>query len=223
MRCLSIILAAAVAGTGTGPAIAADEKKKEEAVELKGYTVGGPGRDAVTTRPSVSIDRPQMGSDLGFSKPELSIAPPPSLPATIPAVMPPGVRPASPAPAQSQAPAVTRAPPVQAPRPTAPAVTRPAATPPGAGSGPTLPAGADPVPVKIDPPDYPRDAALAGIQGEVVIEFTVTVSGDTEDVQVIEAQPRGTFDRAARNAVMRWKFQPMSQAKRIRRTISFNL
>jgi protein TonB len=77
--------------------------------------------------------------------------------------------------------------------------------------------------VKLDPPDYPREAALAGTEGYVVVEFTVNTAGDAVDIDVIEAQPRSIFDSAARRAVSRWKFQPPLEAKRIRRTITFTL
>jgi protein TonB len=217
------------------PVWAADDKK-EDAAKLKEYQVGGPSREISGTRPTVTIDRPVMDTGMGFTKPDLSVAPPPTLPATIPAVLPPGVRP--PPRTSATPPPVTRAPataPVatqaasqaatQAARPAVPppAATRPASTPAGAGTGPAVGAGGDPVPVKLQPPDYPREAAMAGTEGQVVVEFTVTTTGDTEDITIVEAQPRNTFDRAARNAVMRWKFQPLPQAKRIRRTISFTL
>lgn len=191
-----------------------EQAKEEESVKLREYQVGGPKRDVPATTPGVAIERPKMGSDLGFAKPDISIGPPPALPANIPAVAPPGVtRPA------------TTAPQTAAPRPTPPplAAPRPQSTPPGPGAGPAVGATADPVPVKLDPPEYPREAAMAGTQGYVVVEFTVTMNGDTEDISVIEAQPRNTFDSAARRAVSRWKFQPLVAPKRIRRNITFNL
>jgi len=55
---------------------------------------------------------------------------------------------------------------------------------------------------------YPTAAMRARQQGWVVVSFTVDPDGGTSDVKVIEAQPRRVFDRAAMDAVERYKFTP---------------
>ncbi|RAN77056.1 energy transducer TonB [Bacillus sp. SRB_336] len=55
---------------------------------------------------------------------------------------------------------------------------------------------------------YPTAAMRARQQGWVVVSFTVDADGGTSDVKVIEAQPRRVFDRAAMDAVERYKFTP---------------
>jgi protein TonB len=61
--------------------------------------------------------------------------------------------------------------------------------------------------VKIAP-QYPREAAIKGLEGWVKVEFTVTELGTVTDVDVIEADPRRVFDRAAKRAILKWKFKP---------------
>ncbi len=57
-------------------------------------------------------------------------------------------------------------------------------------------------------PQYPRRAAAKGIEGYVVLEFTVTKKGTVEDPVIIEAKPKGYFERAAKKAVLRFKYKP---------------
>ncbi len=55
---------------------------------------------------------------------------------------------------------------------------------------------------------YPTAAMRARQQGWVVVSFTVDADGGTSDVKVIDAQPRRVFDRAAMDAVERYRFTP---------------
>lgn len=57
-------------------------------------------------------------------------------------------------------------------------------------------------------PVYPRRAAERGIEGEVVVEFTVTELGTVENAIVVEAIPPGYFERAALNAAKKFKYKP---------------
>lgn len=57
-------------------------------------------------------------------------------------------------------------------------------------------------------PQYPRRAASKGIQGYVILEFTVTKFGTVINPVVIEAQPTGYFERAAKKAVEKFKYKP---------------
>ena len=61
--------------------------------------------------------------------------------------------------------------------------------------------------VKVTPM-YPRRAAERGIEGYVLIEFTVTILGTVENPVVIEAEPPGYFERAALNAARKFKYKP---------------
>ena len=55
---------------------------------------------------------------------------------------------------------------------------------------------------------YPRRALQRGIQGYVVVEFTVTRQGTVRDPRVVEAEPQGIFDQAAMDAVLKFKYKP---------------
>ncbi len=57
-------------------------------------------------------------------------------------------------------------------------------------------------------PIYPRRAQTRGIEGYVLLEFTVTRTGAVADPIVIESDPPGIFDRAAINAALKFKYKP---------------
>jgi protein TonB len=57
-------------------------------------------------------------------------------------------------------------------------------------------------------PQYPRPALERGIEGSVVVEFTVREDGTVADARVIEADPKGMFDRAALAAIAKFKYKP---------------
>ncbi len=57
-------------------------------------------------------------------------------------------------------------------------------------------------------PVYPRRAQTRGIEGYVLLQFTVTKTGAVVDPVVVEAQPPGIFDRAAMNAALKFKYKP---------------
>jgi protein TonB len=55
---------------------------------------------------------------------------------------------------------------------------------------------------------YPRRAQTRGIEGFVVVEFTVTKTGAVTSPSVVHAEPEGVFDRAALDAVVKFKYKP---------------
>jgi len=71
----------------------------------------------------------------------------------------------------------------------------------GSGDGEYLPI------VKVAP-QYPRRAAQKGIEGYVVVEFTVSKLGTVTNPKVIEADPPNIFNRAAINAAKKFKYKP---------------
>ncbi|MBX3704396.1 MAG: energy transducer TonB [Steroidobacteraceae bacterium] len=57
-------------------------------------------------------------------------------------------------------------------------------------------------------PTYPQRALDRNLEGFVTLEFTLAADGTTRDVVVKAAEPAGIFDRAAVNAVERWRYEP---------------
>jgi protein TonB len=61
--------------------------------------------------------------------------------------------------------------------------------------------------VKVQP-IYPRRAAERGVEGYVLLEFTVTELGTVANPVIIEEDPPGYFGRAALNAARKFKYRP---------------
>ncbi len=55
---------------------------------------------------------------------------------------------------------------------------------------------------------YPRRALSRGIEGYVIVKFTVTRQGTTRDHVIVESKPKGIFDRAALQAATKFKYKP---------------
>lgn len=60
----------------------------------------------------------------------------------------------------------------------------------------------------VKDPEYPSSAFKRGQQGWVVLRLDIAPDGRTRRIRVIDAQPSGPFDRAARATVRSWRFEP---------------
>jgi protein TonB len=79
----------------------------------------------------------------------------------------------------------------------------------GLAGGLSLDSGdGDYLPIVKVAPIYPRRAQSRGIEGYVIVEFTVTKNGSVRDPIVIEAQPENIFNRAALDAALKFKYKP---------------
>ncbi len=97
-----------------------------------------------------------------------------------------------------------------------------------AESGPGVMLARDLTPLVTPPPFYPRTARVRRKQGYVEVEFTVDKEGGVRDIRVIDAAPPGLFERAAKRAIGRWKFEPHrvggeAVAVRARQRVEFKL
>ena len=84
-----------------------------------------------------------------------------------------------------------------------------------------------PVPAAfMPPPRYPKEAAEAGIAGEVSLLLDLAADGSVAAVEVERAAPAGVFEAAAVEAARQWKFRPdaddgVARVRRVRVPISF--
>lgn len=66
----------------------------------------------------------------------------------------------------------------------------------------------DIIPLVVIRPMYPGEAAMAGIEGWVEVEFTITETGTVKDPRVVNSKPPRVFNREAIRAILKWKFKP---------------
>lgn len=109
---------------------------------------------------------------------------------------------AKPAPVQEEAPKlVETAPPP--PASTEPAPAAPGSTAPATGNSQPMPvAGQSP------PPTYPAAALRRGESGSVVVRVDVDATGYANNITVVQRSGSRELDRAATDAVRRWRFSP---------------
>ena len=69
---------------------------------------------------------------------------------------------------------------------------------------------------------YPREALREGLEGEVVIEFTVTAAGEVKDT-VIKSSTNRVFNRASMAVVSQLTCKGQGQDVRVQAPISFKL
>jgi protein TonB len=60
--------------------------------------------------------------------------------------------------------------------------------------------------VRINP-DYPPRALSRGIQGWVIVQFTISATGTVKDPRVVDSS-NSIFDDAALKAISRWRYNP---------------
>lgn len=65
-----------------------------------------------------------------------------------------------------------------------------------------------PVPISRPPPVYPQEALRRGVGGTVRVQVTVTPEGRVERMDVANSSGDRYLDRAAMEAVRRWRFMP---------------
>jgi protein TonB len=73
------------------------------------------------------------------------------------------------------------------------------------------PSDGDYLPIVKIAPIYPRRALSRGIEGYVLLEFTVSKVGTVKDIKVIESEPSSIFNNAAIKAAQKFKYKPYKQ------------
>lgn len=75
-------------------------------------------------------------------------------------------------------------------------------------------AHASPKLIKRVPPEFPREAVQASVDGGVVkAKLAIDADGKVTDVSILESQPRRVFDRAVQRALMEWRFEASGSAQ----------
>jgi protein TonB len=69
-------------------------------------------------------------------------------------------------------------------------------------------ADGDYLPIVKVAPVYPQRAIDRGIEGYVIVEFTVTKTGAVKDPRVVEYHPSTIFNKAALAAALKFKYKP---------------
>jgi TonB family protein len=81
-----------------------------------------------------------------------------------------------------------------------------------------------PQPMRAPPPVYPAQALLNGVQGQVVVAFSLDAAGIPRDLRVVHSTVGGVFDAAALAALARWRFALRSASStRYSQVFSFRL
>ncbi len=66
----------------------------------------------------------------------------------------------------------------------------------------------DATPIFRQEPKFPTKAARDGIEGWVQLKFDINELGNVENVSVLNAQPKRIFDREAKKALRKWRYNP---------------
>ena len=113
--------------------------------------------------------------------------------------------------------------------PPVPSQLIPAKTPPAdnliAEAAPTLSTPAvvtTATPIKRETPEFPREAARASVEsGLVRALLSIDASGSVTNVQIVEARPARVFDRAVRETLGRWRFNPGADGRSYQTEVEF--
>ena len=61
---------------------------------------------------------------------------------------------------------------------------------------------------------YPEAARSQGVEGVVRVRYDVDVTGTVVNARVVAAEPPGTFEQAALEFVLSWRFRPVEESGR---------
>lgn len=78
----------------------------------------------------------------------------------------------------------------------------------GLGAGGSGYGDSDVTPIVRIEPNYPRKAAITGVEGFVILQFDISPLGTVINISILQASPPQIFNRSARQALTRWRYKP---------------
>ena len=76
------------------------------------------------------------------------------------------------------------------------------------GGGGSNYGNSDVTPIVRIEPIYPRNAAMTGTEGFVILQFDISPIGSVTNISILQASPPQIFNRNAVQALKRWKYKP---------------
>lgn len=73
------------------------------------------------------------------------------------------------------------------------------------------------------PPEYPKGPLKKGIDGCVLLAFTIDAEGRGRGFEVLESKPQGVFDAATLKVMDQWRFQPPAREGRYAQLVQYRL
>ncbi|HBV38334.1 MAG TPA: TonB system transport protein TonB [Erwinia sp.] len=96
-------------------------------------------------------------------------------------------------------------------------------TAPKTSAAPSKAVESGPKALSIGKPDYPQRASALRLEGHVRVLFDVDSSGQVNNIRIIEAEPRNMFERAVKNAMRKWRYEPGKAGKDVKMNVVFKI
>lgn len=72
-------------------------------------------------------------------------------------------------------------------------------------------------------PEFPRQAALKNICGQVELELTVNKKGKARNIKVVDAHPGGLFNLTTVEALKKFEFEPVEEPLKVQYRVTFEV
>jgi protein TonB len=79
------------------------------------------------------------------------------------------------------------------------------------------------IPLSTARPQITEYAYRRGIEGWVIVQFTVTTGGNVRDIRIVDAEPKGLFEAAAVESISHWIYPRMERESQVTQKVEFKL